>query len=319
MPRCPMLEHLPLSLPGRSGWPWTKESQQIPDSMLDNFPWPKISIITPSYNQAQFIEATIRSVLLQGYPNLEYIIIDGDSTDRSVEIIKKYEQNIDYWISKPDSGQADAINDGFKHATGDILCWLNSDDMLAKDALFYVGKAWQKHGPNIIITGGCIEYRENHTQNVHFPNFQKKYDIRCELPTSTILDLSNEWIKGTFFYQPEVFFPRLAYEQVGRIDDKLFYAMDYDLWVRFALNGVKIVVIDQPLSYFRFHSLQKTVNRIPMLKETISVAEKYLKNDKKLISQVDRIKLRLSYRIILIKELIKDKINDLKTVVKQFE
>lgn len=319
MSRCPTLEHLPFPLPERIGWPWTEESQQLPNSMPDGSPWPKISIVTPSYNQEQFIENTIRSVLLQGYPNLEYIIMDGFSTDGSIEIVKKYEQNIDYWVSMTDSGQADAISKGFAQATGDIFCWLNSDDMLTKNALSCVVEAWQKHGPNVIVTGGCIEYRENDKQNVHFPHFQRRYDVKCELPISEILDLSNEWIKGTFFYQPEVFFPRLAYDQVGRIDDKLFYAMDYDLWVRFALNGIKIVVIDQPLSYFRFHSLQKTINRIPMLKETISVAERYLKNDNKLISQVDRIKLRLSYRRILIKEIIKDKIKGLIAGVRKFE
>ncbi len=233
--------------PGRAntGWPWTEKTTRLLCNMPNDKSWPKISIVTPSYNQVQFIEATIRSVLLQEYPNFEYIVIDGGSTDGSVDIIKKYEQNIDYWISKTDSGQADAISKGLARATGDILCWLNSDDMLTKNALSYVAEAWQKHGPNIIVTGGCIEYWENNKQNVHFPSFQRRYDVRCVLPISEILDLSNEWIRGTFFYQPEVFFPRLAYEQVGRIDDKLFYAMDYDLWVRFALNDVKIVVIDR--------------------------------------------------------------------------
>jgi glycosyltransferase involved in cell wall biosynthesis len=279
--------------------------------MPDGKPWPKISIVTPSYNQGQFVEETIRSVLLQAYPNLEYIIIDGDSTDGSVEIINKYKQNIDYFISKTDSGQAAAISKGFARATGDILCWLNSDDMLTKNALSYVVEAWQKHGPNIIVTGGCIEYRENDKQNVHYPRFQKSYDVKCELPISAILDLSDEWIKGTFFYQPEVFFPRSIYEEVGCIDNNLFYAMDYDLWVRFALNGVKTVVIEKPLAYFRFHSLQKTSNKIPMLKETISVAERYLKNDNKLMKQMDRIKLRLSYRRILIKEIMADKVKGL--------
>lgn len=319
MSRCPTLEHLPLPLPERIGWPWTEESQQLPNSMPDGSPWPKISIVTPSYNQEQFIEETIRSVLLQGYPNLEYIIMDGFSTDGSIDIVKKYEQNIDYWVSMADSGQADALSKGFAQATGDIFCWLNSDDMLTKNALYYVVEAWQKHGPNIIVTGGCIEYQENDKQNVHFPRFQRRYDVKCDLPISAILDLSNEWIKGKFFYQPEVFFPRLAYEQVGRIDDNLFYAMDYDLWVRFALNGVKIVVIEEPLSYFRFHSLQKTSKRIPMLRETISVAERYLKNDKKSIKQVDRIKLWLSYRRILVKEIIAGKIKGLIVGVSKVE
>lgn len=307
---CPTVNELPQP-PGKCGWPWTKKSPQLLDTMSDGKPWPKISIVTPSYNQGQFIEETIRSVLLQGYPNLEYIIIDGNSTDGSVEIIKKYKQNIDYWISTTDLGQADAINKGFALATGDIVSWLNSDDMLTKNALSYVAEAWQKHGPNIIVTGGCIEYRENDKQDVHYPRFQREYDVKCDLPISAILDLSNEWIKGTFFYQPEVFFPRSVYEEVGRIDNNLFYAMDFDLWARFALNGVKIVVIEKPLAYFRFHSLQKTSNRIPMLKEIISVAERYLKNDNKLMRQIDRIKLRSSYRRILIKEIVAGQIKGL--------
>jgi len=313
------LKEFPEPTRANTGWPWTEKTTRFLCSAPNVRSWPKISIVTPSYNQSRFIEETIRSVLLQEYPNFEYIVIDGGSTDGSVEVIKKYGENIDYWISKPDSGQADAINKGFARATGDILCWLNSDDMLTKNALSYVAEAWQKHGPNIIVTGGCIEYRKNDKQNVHFPRFQKRYDVKCELPISAILDLSNEWIQGKFFYQPEVFFPRLAYEEVGRIDDTLFYAMDYDLWARFALNGVMVVVLEKPLAYFRFHSLQKTSNRIPMLKETISVADRYLKNDIKLIKQVDRIKLWLSYRRILIKEIIADKIKGLIGGASKFE
>ena len=106
-----------------------KDRAQLPETMSDGHPWPRISIVTPSYNQGQFIEETIRSVLQQGYPNLEYIIIDGGSTDNSVEIIKKYEEYLTYWVSEPDDGQYDAINKGFSRATGEIMAWLNSDDM----------------------------------------------------------------------------------------------------------------------------------------------------------------------------------------------
>jgi glycosyltransferase involved in cell wall biosynthesis len=303
-----ILKEFPEPTRANTGWPWAKKTTRFLCSVPKGKSLPKISIVTPSYNQVMFIEETIRSVLLQEYPNFEYIVIDGGSTDGSVEIIKKYGENIDYWISKPDSGQADAINKGFARATGDILCWLNSDDMLTKDALSNVAEAWQKHGPNIIVTGGCIEFRESDRHDVHFPRFQREYDVKCELPISRMLDLSNEWIKGIFFYQPEVFFPRSAYEEVGCIDNSLFYAMDYDLWVRFALNDVKIVVLAEPLAYFRFHSLQKTGNRIPVLKETISVAEKYLKNDTKLMKQMERIKLRYSNRRFLIKEIMVDKV-----------
>src|SRR5205085_6663873 len=125
--RCPSLNDLPASPPGKTGWPWTEESIRLPNTMLDGSAWPKISIVTPSYNQGQFIEETIRSVLLQGYSNLEYIIMDGGSTDNTLSILRKYEHAIDFWTSERDKGQAAAINKGFAVASGEILAWLNSD------------------------------------------------------------------------------------------------------------------------------------------------------------------------------------------------
>jgi len=119
--RCPRLKDLPSPPHGKKGWPWTEETPPLPDTMPDGRPWPRISIVTPSYNQAEFIEETIRSVLLQGYPDIEYIIIDGGSTDGSVKIIKKYEPWLTYWVSEPDRGQSHAINKGMKRATGEIL------------------------------------------------------------------------------------------------------------------------------------------------------------------------------------------------------
>ena len=115
----------------KSGWPWTKDSETHLLHMPDGAPWPKISIVTPSYNQAQYLEETIRSVLLQNHPNLEYIIIDDGSTDRSVEIIKKYSKYLTYWESVTDRGQSHAVNKGFQSSTGEIMAWLNSDENYA--------------------------------------------------------------------------------------------------------------------------------------------------------------------------------------------
>ena len=103
-------------------------SPRLPDSLPDRRPWPRVSIVTPSYNQSEFIEETIRSVLLQGYPNLEYIILDGASTDGSVDIIRKYAPWLAYWVSEPDRGQTHAINQGWRYATGNIVTYINSDD-----------------------------------------------------------------------------------------------------------------------------------------------------------------------------------------------
>ena len=129
------LKDLPLPPPEKLEWPWTEQSEPLSERIPDNSEWPRISIVTPSYNQGQFIEETIRSVLLQGYPNLEYIIIDGGSTDNSVEIIRKYEPWLTYWVSQPDKGQTDAIQKGFNLSTGVVWNWLNSDDLLEPNAL----------------------------------------------------------------------------------------------------------------------------------------------------------------------------------------
>ena len=152
---CPTLSALPLPPANKRGWPWTEESPQLPNSMPDGSPWPKVSIVTPSYNQGEFLEETIRSVLLQGYPNLEYIIIDGGSQDNSVEIIKKYEPWLAYWVSELDRGQAHAINKGFKRATGEIVTWLNSDDFYARRALGSVAQSFHKQQVDLLY-GDCF-------------------------------------------------------------------------------------------------------------------------------------------------------------------
>ena len=142
--RCPILKELPSPPPGKTDWPWTEESIQLPDKMPDGSSWPKISIVTPSLNQGQFLEETIRSVLLQGYPDLEYIIIDGGSTDDTLKVIQRYESLLAYWISEKDEGMYNAINKGFSIATGEIMAWLNSDDKYTPWALNVIGDIFRK-------------------------------------------------------------------------------------------------------------------------------------------------------------------------------
>lgn len=123
-----------MSLPpftGKTDWPWVAQNERLSSRRPDGSLWPRISIVTPSFNQDKFIEETIRSVLLQGYPNLEYIIIDGASTDESVQIVKRYEPWLAYWASEKDEGQTDAIDKGFRRVTGEIMAYLNSDDVYA--------------------------------------------------------------------------------------------------------------------------------------------------------------------------------------------
>jgi glycosyltransferase involved in cell wall biosynthesis len=155
----PKLAELPPPSPGKTGWPWTVETPPLLPDRPDGCPWPRISIVTPSYNQGQFIEETIRSVLLQGYPDLEYIIIDGGSTDNSVEIIAKYEFRLAYWVSEKDRGQSHAINRGFCRSTGCLLGWLNSDDVLLPNALVTVAMAVEIPYEKVLIAG-TAEYRD---------------------------------------------------------------------------------------------------------------------------------------------------------------
>ena len=243
--RCTALRELSPPPPGKVGWPWTEESPQLPDTMPDGRPWPLISIVTPSYNQGQFIEGTIRSVLLQGYPNLEYIIIDGGSNDGSVEVIRKYEKWLAYWVSESDKGQAHAINKGFQHVTGEILAWLNSDDEYCTRTLYLVARHFQEQPEIELLYGDCrmIDARG------YFINYIKGQ--QSELA---------QLLGGNFIPQPSTFFRRLAWEAVGGLDVKLHFALDYDLWIRMMLKGMKSQYVPLPLSQFRWHNVSKSRN-----------------------------------------------------------
>jgi len=206
--------------------------------------WPKISIVTPSYNQGQFLERTILSVLNQNYPNLEYIIIDGGSTDGSVEIIKKYEKYIAYWVSEKDSGQADAINKGLRISTGQILAYLNSDDTYAPAALNNMVQYLTGHPDIDAIYGICNIIDENdQIVNQWHP---AEFDIRA-LVRSGISTIP----------QQTVFFRRHILEKIGFLDTSLRHAMDYEYWIR---TGKKFRVQKTPyvLANFRVHERSKT-------------------------------------------------------------
>jgi glycosyltransferase involved in cell wall biosynthesis len=243
--KCPSLNDLPTPPTGKRGWPWTEESPALPATMDDGAPWLKISIITPSLNQGQFIEETIRSILLQGYPNLEYIIIDGGSNDGSIDIIKKYEPWLTYWVSEPDQGQAHAINKGFKKASGEIVAWLNSDDLYVMDTLHEVARLFILFINTGIIHGdGTI------------------IDINNELIEQNISrQISNPQKLESYFpnpiFQPSVFFKRVLLQATGYLDDHLHCTMDLDLWVRL-FRATKSFYYAKAMSLFRIHQHSKT-------------------------------------------------------------
>lgn len=210
---------------------------------------PKISIVTPSYNQAQFLEKTILSVISQNYPNLEYIIMDGASTDSSLKIIKKYQKHLSFWQSKKDGGQSIAINSGFQHASGDILCWLNSDDILLPNSLNQIGNFFSKYKHLDWLTSQSIIINENddiiqtglHSGKVPFFLRLGLYHGKCL----------------GFIPQEGTFWRRTLWNKSGAMIPNRQACMDFELWRRFAKYS-PLVTLDAPLAAFRHHSLQKT-------------------------------------------------------------
>ncbi len=210
--------------PGVPAEPWPMDPfhpEETPHAKNEH-DWPRISIVTPTYNQAAFLEKTIRSVLLQGYPNLEYIIIDGGSTDNSVEIIKKYESWLTYWVSEKDHGQSHAINKGRERATGELLGWLNSDDWYTEGALFKLAAAYLEDR-----SVGAV-YGQGHVVNAD--------NVITHVPQLVQINRDNllEWANGGDFMQPSCLFTRLAWQDCGSLDEGLNYSLDVDLWLKIA-------------------------------------------------------------------------------------
>lgn len=228
----------------KSDWPWISSSPTKAE--IGTLSWPRISIVTPSYNQGHFIEETIRSVLLQGYPNLEYIIIDGNSTDETVSIIKQYEAQLTYWVSEPDQGQAHAINKGFERCTGDLLGWLNSDDILLPGVLFHLASAFQQ-SPTAILMGEVLNVDEQHG----YTWLERPKNV-------TFAHLVEPWRYNVFWHQPGVYFPHQLYKTVGPLDESLRYIFDRD-WLCRALQLAPVDYLHFPIAKFRFHQTSKTV------------------------------------------------------------
>lgn len=231
--------------------------------------WPKISIVTPTYNQGQFIEATILSILNQKYKNLEYIIMDGGSTDNTHEIVNKYLGGITHFHSEKDKGQSNAINKGMALATGEILYWLNSDDILEPNTLMYVGLRYLEDDFDL-LTGVCSPFDHDSGQLLN------RHIATCPfgLRTEDITNIEATWLKGMYFHQPEVFFSRRIWEAAGGyVNEDLYFSMDYDLWVRMAMasgHKVNVYTAGKNFCLFRQHSNQKTSTTEAYLPELLS-------------------------------------------------
>lgn len=203
---------------------------------------PLVSVITPSYNQAQFLEATILSVLGQDYPNIEYIIIDGGSNDSSVDIIRKYEERLAYWVSEPDRGQSHALNKGISHATGDILFWLNADDLCLPDTFSTVAEAFsQQPKPRIVIGQACVT--------------DDKGELCGELK-SRFTSWADYATGKCTIRQIAAFFDRKLFDELGEVDESLEYSMDTELLLRFTRLYCPLI-INEYLTTFQLHGANK--------------------------------------------------------------
>jgi len=209
---------------------------------------PIITIVTPSYNQARFIKETIESILKQNYPSLEYIVIDGGSTDGSKEIIRNYENQLAFWCSEKDEGQSDAIMKGFNRCSGELIAWVNSDDVLFPGCLNAAAKCFLENGYPDIITANIayIDAKSNITRFIRVPRQSRFFFFR------------GVW-HGT---APCVFFKRSLFVKVGGVQKKYKLSMDLDLWVRMMKAGARVVHITSYLGGYRWHKSSKTVRSI---------------------------------------------------------
>ena len=222
---------------------------------------PKISIVTPSFNQVAYLETTIKSVLGQGYSDLEYIVLDGGSTDGSDEILKLYGPRLTFWTCEADDGQADAINRGFAMATGDILGWLNSDDFYLPHTLSLIASQIDTDIPEIIF-GNCVHIDESSGK-------AWGSSVPSEAESSS-LELRD------FIIQPSTFWTRRAWEAVGPLDTKLRFAFDWDWFVRAKRAHVQFTPVGEYLSTYRIHSAHKSgTGGSARLDELISILNRY--------------------------------------------
>lgn len=243
-----MLEQLPPPPPGHQGYPWTEGSATLADfPQLQGQKLPKISIVTPSFNQGQFIEQTLRSLLLQNYPHLELIVIDGGSKDQTVSILQKYSPWLHYWVSEPDGGQSQALNKGLSRSTGEWFNWINSDDYLVPNALWHLAEQMVT-GRYEVLAGKVCKFVEGFHEVIIGPSAPPKSQEEALF-----------WFAG----QPSIFVHLPTYAQLGPINESLRYRMDVEWHLRHPLHRPfeRIGYLPQVLSYSNLHNECKTASQ----------------------------------------------------------
>lgn len=259
----PPFKNFPSPLIQKAIWPFAPPCPNLLADERKIVVRPKISIVTPSYNQGAFIEETIRSVLLQSYPNLEYIIIDGGSTDGTVDIIRKYEKWLTFWVSEPDQGQSHALNKGFSRATGEIFGYINSDDIYAEHAFLETAAIYQRFNQPDLILGDCWICNE---KLVPHKNFKAAWP---ETLSYFLMPF------GSPFPQPSAFWRSDIHQKVGGFNESLHYAFDREFFLRLGLAGVRPVLAEKIMACYRDHPSVKTRNTLKVYEESLLILEKY--------------------------------------------
>jgi Glycosyl transferase family 2 len=244
--RCPTLTELPSPAAGRTGWPWTEESAQLGETSPGG--WPSITVVVPSYQQGSFLEETLRSVLLQGYPDLELLVMDAGSTDGTVEVIKRYEKWISGWVSEKDGGQSAAINKGWRRSRGELLTWLNSDDLLMP--------GWAAVAAGSLVADETLDLAFCDVQVIDADS-RPQWIYRGELPS---LEQMVIYWKTTFAQQGFLMRRRLL-EECGYLDESLHFTMDTEYWLRLLVAKRKYHRLPQTLGAFRIHDAAKTTTQ----------------------------------------------------------
>lgn len=254
---------LPPSPEGKTGWPWTAGDYEPQEPICA---LPRISIVTPCLNGGAFLEECIRSVLLQGYPNLEYVIIDGGSTDQTLQIISKYEQFLSYWVSEKDPGQTAAINKGVARCSGALVNWLNADDIYLPGALHAIGQAYLP-GENLVILSPV--------RNVYLDTGE----VTLTRQDLLLSDVVRYWSRPDVYHQPGVFLPLSLWNELGGLDESFEICADYELYCRIA-PFASFRLIENVTVEFRRHKQQKsTALRDVLIVEKVRSSKRYWARD----------------------------------------
>lgn len=259
---------------------WPRIARGERPALAPGTTWPRVSLVTPSYNQGEYLEDAILSVLHQGYPDLEYFIMDGASTDRTKEILEAYASRLAGWESVPDRGQAHAINKGWRRATGKYLWWLNADDMLMPGAL-YTAAAYLEAHPEVDLVFG---------DHVRITGDGRPIDV-YRYPA---FDLTTFELDRPDVSQPGALMRATVLERVGYLDETLHYLMDLDYWRRMALAGCRLVHLDAPLAVMRIHDDSKTSAGSSRAAEERAILNERLFADARLPEAIRRSRARVT-------------------------